>query len=155
MFAFSGRWANRARAGNGGLQAKPRTHTIGHELALVPNENHVGNGWSQATADVAQRHARDRETIPEPALRRLETLPRTATEVNISSLTVRNGGIDLKRTLRRAAQWACGMRSAYRAGSLAHENASPAFADSARAELLVGKGHLNVSSTRRYSFAAW
>ena len=31
MFAFSGRWANRARAGNGGLQSKPRTHTIGQK----------------------------------------------------------------------------------------------------------------------------
>src|SRR5437773_10205424 len=30
MCALSGRWANRARAGNGGLQAKSRIHTIGH-----------------------------------------------------------------------------------------------------------------------------
>src|SRR5437773_9928370 len=29
MCALSGRWANRARAGNGGLQAKSRIHTIG------------------------------------------------------------------------------------------------------------------------------
>src|SRR5207237_1576972 len=29
MCAVSGRWANRARAGNGGLQAKSRIHTIG------------------------------------------------------------------------------------------------------------------------------
>src|SRR5436305_7493026 len=27
--ALSGRWTNRARAGNGGLQAKSRIHTIG------------------------------------------------------------------------------------------------------------------------------
>src|SRR5436190_13084311 len=34
MCALSGRWANRARAGNGGLQAKSRIHTIGQDQAL-------------------------------------------------------------------------------------------------------------------------
>jgi len=34
MCALSGRWANRARAGNGGLQAKSRIHTIGHKRSF-------------------------------------------------------------------------------------------------------------------------
>src|SRR5438552_1004172 len=47
MCALSGRWANRARAGNGGLQAKSRIHTIGHEqpskLVLQSGRPHSSN----------------------------------------------------------------------------------------------------------------
>src|SRR2546421_12229609 len=59
MCALSGRWANRARAGNGDLQAKSRIHTIGHLRPLMPQKTRVGNDRSQGTADVARRHNRN------------------------------------------------------------------------------------------------
>src|SRR5438477_2869357 len=58
MCALSGRWANRARAGNGGLQAKSRIHTIGHLRPFMPQKTRVGNDRSQSTTDVARRRNR-------------------------------------------------------------------------------------------------
>src|SRR5437667_5764945 len=59
MCALSGRWANRARAGNGGLQAKSRIHTIGHLRPFMPQKTRVGNDRSQSTTDVARRRNRN------------------------------------------------------------------------------------------------
>src|SRR5437660_2575378 len=59
MCALSGRWANRARAGNGGLQAKSRIHTIGHLRPFMPQRTRVGNDRSQSTTDVARRRNRN------------------------------------------------------------------------------------------------
>ena len=54
MCALSGRWANRARAGNGGLQAKSRIHTIGHDQPFKPHPNITPN---RAFADGRAKHA--------------------------------------------------------------------------------------------------
>src|SRR5438270_13644008 len=59
MCALSGRWANRARAGNGGLQAKSRIHTVGHLRPFMPQKTRVGNDRSQSTTDVARRRNRN------------------------------------------------------------------------------------------------
>src|SRR5437762_8999335 len=56
---LSGRWANRARAGNGGLQAKSRIHTIGHLRPFMPQKTRVGNDRSQSTTAVARRRNRN------------------------------------------------------------------------------------------------
>src|SRR5437762_957612 len=58
---LSGRWANRARAGNGGLQAKSRIHTIGHLRPFMPQKTRVGNDRSQSTTAVARRRNRNKK----------------------------------------------------------------------------------------------